>query len=72
MGHTFGFGRPDPFAAGRRALVGDGIVTAPMPGTVLPCRSGRATWSRGEVLGVLEAMKMELSLAAPFAGSGRR
>ena len=68
-GHTHGFGRPRAVDAGGPAVVSDGTVTAPMPGTVLAVAvvEGEQV-AAGQLLGVVEAMKMELALTAPFAG----
>ncbi|MDO7868303.1 ATP-binding protein [Nocardioides jiangxiensis] len=59
-----------PGADRDHAVAAGGDVLAPMPGTVLAVRVevGQQV-ARGDVLGVLEAMKMELSLTAPFDGT---
>ncbi|NUR07938.1 MAG: ATP-grasp domain-containing protein [Nocardioidaceae bacterium] len=67
-GHRRVFTRPDVFADAA-AVAGDGTLNAPMPGTLLAVsvEQGQEV-AEGQVLGVLEAMKMELSLKAPYAG----
>ena len=63
--------RPDAFgAAGQHGGPTDSDVPAPMPGTVLAVAvvEGESV-EAGQALGVLEAMKMELTLTAPFAGA---
>ena len=69
QGQRHVFTRPDVFAD-HGPLVGDGTIVAPMPGTVLAVHvePGQPV-TTGEVLGVLEAMKMELALKAPFDGT---
>lgn len=68
LGQRFSFPRPDPLD--HAIVAGDGVLTAPMPGTVLDVRvTVGDTVAEGDPLGVLEAMKMELTLRAPFAGT---
>jgi 3-methylcrotonyl-CoA carboxylase alpha subunit len=60
---------PDPLAVGAEVQAGGDEVRAPMPGLVkgLAARPG-ARVARGDVLVVLEAMKMEHALTAPRDG----
>ena len=54
-------------AAGR--VTGDGVVRSPMPGTVIAVVVGvDAEVAKGEPVAVVEAMKMEHTLTAPFNG----
>ena len=67
-GQRFRFERGD--LAGDHADEHTGDLVAPMPGTVLDVRvEAGGTVVEGQVLGVLEAMKMELALKAPYAGT---
>ena len=69
QGQTWTFTRPDAFRGSRTAATATGAVTAPMPGTVLAVAVAPGDRvSRGQTLGVLEAMKMELALKAPYDG----
>ena len=71
QGDTWTFETPDPMRGGhQRGASTDADLVSPMPGTVL-----RVDVAEGDVvvlgqqLGVVEAMKMELSLTAPYDGT---
>jgi acetyl/propionyl-CoA carboxylase alpha subunit len=67
-GEAFVF-RDHPPAADEEGAAGDGQIRAPMPGKVtqLSVKAGDKV-AKGQPLLVLEAMKMEHALAAPFDG----
>jgi acetyl-CoA/propionyl-CoA carboxylase biotin carboxyl carrier protein len=69
QGHRHVFEVPDVFGD-HAVAAGDGTILSPMPGTLLDVRveQGQSV-VEGDILGVMEAMKMELSLKAPFAGT---
>ena len=60
---------PAPKAAPAPAAAGSASVTAPMPGTILAVKvtAGQAV-KKGDVICVLEAMKMENDIPAPADG----
>ncbi|WP_432663318.1 biotin/lipoyl-containing protein [Wukongibacter baidiensis] len=60
---------PKPAAAPAPAPAGGNTITAPMPGTVLDIKVNVGdTVSNGDVLLILEAMKMENEIMAPAGG----
>jgi acetyl-CoA/propionyl-CoA carboxylase biotin carboxyl carrier protein len=69
-GRAHVFRRPEQFLHDATAGAADGAVAAPMPGTILAVEGevGRPVRA-GETLVVLEAMKMEIALQAPFDGT---
>lgn len=66
---SFEFILPDPLSANAQANTGENIITAPMSGVIrLIDVEENTEVSEGQRLIVLEAMKMEMNLAAPCAG----
>jgi 3-methylcrotonyl-CoA carboxylase alpha subunit len=68
-GAAHALGELDPTAPPDAAVQGDARVTAPMPGRIvsIAAAAGQAV-KRGDVLLVLEAMKVQMRLAAPRDG----
>jgi 3-methylcrotonyl-CoA carboxylase alpha subunit len=67
VGHTFAI--PDPFEEAEEAAGAGGALRAPMPGLVKVVRASAGDEvAKGQPLLVLEAMKMEHTIAAPHAG----
>lgn len=61
---------PAPAAAPAAPVAGGTNITAPMPGTILSVnKPAGSTVAAGDVILVLEAMKMENEIVAPCAGT---
>ncbi len=73
-GHTYRFERQAPRARrGGSAGPGDGLLRAPMPGQVRAVKVAVGEQvHQGQVILLLEAMKMEIRVQAPFAGTVTR
>ena len=57
-------------AAAKSGAAGSVKITAPMPGKILDVKvAAGATVKRGEVIAILEAMKMENEIVAPQDGT---
>ena len=68
-GAAFNFAVPDPFAKAAQAEAGTGSMRAPMPGLVKIVRAAKGdAVAKGQPLLILEAMKMEHTIAAPHDG----
>jgi acetyl-CoA/propionyl-CoA carboxylase biotin carboxyl carrier protein len=72
-GETYTFSLTGELRPPEAATDSDGMVTAPMPGIVVAVEvRHNDTVAAGTTLGVLEAMKMEITLSAPRAGRVER
>jgi acetyl-CoA/propionyl-CoA carboxylase biotin carboxyl carrier protein len=70
LGGTYPIAELPPERQGAGAGAHDGDVRSPMPGAVIAVRvSAGDEVEKGDVLLVVEAMKMEHALTAPFAGT---
>ena len=69
-GHRFAFERAPAFAWQTKEAGGGNQITAPMPGRIVLVKASAGdTVEEGQELLVMEAMKMELALKAPRAGT---
>ena len=68
LGEIFAFSL-DHVEATHNASAGDGVMTAPIPGKIsaIAAQEGQSV-AKGDTLVILEAMKMEYTLSAPFDG----
>ncbi|MER9942078.1 acetyl/propionyl/methylcrotonyl-CoA carboxylase subunit alpha [Mesorhizobium sp. M0092] len=65
----YGFAVPDPLARADETAAASGSLRAPMPGLVKLVRAGKGeAVIKGQPLLILEAMKMEHTIAAPHDG----
>ncbi len=76
-GEAYRLGRPAPLSADSATRAGGGhdaaSLAAPMPGTLVRVLVGEGEAVReGQALLILEAMKMEHTVVAPYAGTVRR
>jgi biotin carboxyl carrier protein len=68
-GEAFAFMEPQSVDSEADALA-DGAIRAPMPGRILAVLVAQgAVVTKGQALVTVEAMKMEHTLTAPFAGT---
>jgi acetyl-CoA/propionyl-CoA carboxylase, biotin carboxylase, biotin carboxyl carrier protein len=68
-GQSWAVGEEEPLAPSRDSVAGDGVIRSPMPGTVLAVQAALGEKVRaGQPLLIVEAMKMEHTLAAPSDG----